>query len=359
MREAAVQSRPGHVPTAGRAGVRLRTRLVPAVALVALMGLLAGGLTVAAGAAAGTPFLSSTPGPDPPWLSGPLHGLGLALRPRGYALALVGMSVSYAVVLAWPEAVGPRRLATVIAALHLLFALAPPIVTPDVFSYLAYARVGALHHSSPYLSPPNAISGDPVVALVAFRELPSPYGPLWTLASYPLASLGLAAAVWLLKGVTAAAGLGCVALVAGIAGRLGRSPARAAALVGLNPIVLVYGVGGAHNDLLVMLLVLAGLHFGLGRREALGASVVTAAAAVKLSAGLALPFLVLGARRRWVALAAAVATAALCAAVAIATFGAASGAGLVAALRTQQRLVSEASVPWLVDTPHHVPNAMK
>ena len=42
-------------------------------------------------------------------------------------------------------------------------------------------------------------------------------------------------------------------LVALAARRLGRSPQAAVALVGLNPLVLVYGIGGAHNEPLVLL----------------------------------------------------------------------------------------------------------
>ena len=50
-----------------------------------------------------------------------------------------------------------------------------------------------------------------------------------------------------------AAALGTLVLVALAARRLGRSPQAAVALVGLNPLVLVYGIGGAHNEPLVLL----------------------------------------------------------------------------------------------------------
>jgi peptide/nickel transport system permease protein len=43
-----------------------------------------------------------------------------------------------------------------------------------------------------------------------------------------------------------------------LARRLGRDPAAAVALVALNPLVLVYGVGGVHNDVLFMALLLGG-----------------------------------------------------------------------------------------------------
>jgi hypothetical protein len=69
-------------------------------------------------------------------------------------------------------------------------------------------------------------------------------------------------------------------------------------LVGLNPVLLVYAVSGAHNDLLAVLLLVAGIALVLERREGWGASAAVAALSVKLTLGVALPFVLLGARRR-------------------------------------------------------------
>ena len=87
-------------------------------------------------------------------------------------------------------------------------------------------------------------------------------------------------------------------LVALLARKLGRDPARAVAFVALNPLVLIYGVGGVHNDVFFMALLLGGALLAVSRREVLGGSLWAAAAAVKLSAGLAIPVLVAGSPRR-------------------------------------------------------------
>ena len=94
--------------------------------------------------------------------------------------------------------------------------------------------------------------------------------------------------------------------------RLGRDPVFVALAVGLNPLVLVHVVGGAHNDALVVLLLLGAVLAALERsRERLSGFLTTIAAGLKVSAGLVLPFLVLGTRRRadviWGAVAAALA----------------------------------------------------
>ena len=54
------------------------------------------------------------------------------------------------------------------------------------------------------------------------------------------------------------ASLGTVFLVYRCAGLLGRNPLAAAVIVGINPIVLVWGMGGDHNDFLMLFFLVLG-----------------------------------------------------------------------------------------------------
>ena len=60
-----------------------------------------------------------------------------------------------------------------------------------------------------------------------------------------------------------------------------------------NPMMVINMIGGGHNDLLVVGFLAAGALFALRDRPAVGIGLVTCAMAVKASAGLALPFIVL------------------------------------------------------------------
>jgi hypothetical protein len=91
--------------------------------------------------------------------------------------------------------------------------------------------------------------------------------------------------------------------------------------VGLNPLVLVYGLGGVHNDFLVVGLILAGIAALLAARPAGSGAALTAAVGLKVSAGLMLPFALLGTRRRGEMLAGAAAAGAAVAALSLAAFG--------------------------------------
>lgn len=330
----------------------LSRRLGEVLGVSALVGLVATGVAVAAGAAARPSFLlGSSVIPDvrhafPGWLAGPLAGLGPGLSASSFTSLVAVMCGCYLVALACASTVRPRFAVAAIALAHAAFVLAPPLLSPDVFAYVAYGRLGAVYGLNPYAHGAGAIPGDPIASYVVWPGLPSPYGPAFTLLTYPLAPLGVAG-VWILKAAAGVASLACVALVWRGARRLGRPPVAAAMFVGLNPVLLVFGVGGAHNDFLLMALALAAVLWALSGREARAGGALAGAIGVKVSAGLLLPFLLLGARRRGRVLAGTLGTGIALALVSLASFGP-QAAGLFTALGSQSEMVSGHSVPHSV-----------
>ena len=131
---------------------------------------------------------------------------------------------------------------------------------------------------------------DPVYVHVTWTGVVSAYGPLFTLATYPLAWLPQWWAVAALKALAALSVLAIAALVARIAPSRGVSPLAAAAFVALNPLVLIHVVGGAHNDGLAMLAATLGVAAMLSAREASAGAAFVAAFAIKAPAAIAAPF---------------------------------------------------------------------
>jgi hypothetical protein len=201
------------------------------------------------------------------------------------------------------------------------FAVAPVLLSHDVYSYVDYARLGVRHGLDPYVHPPLAAPGDPAYAHVTWTEATSAYGPLFTLATYPLAWLPVGVAVAVLKAVAALSVLGIAALSARIATWRGTDPMRAAAFVALNPLVLVHVVGGAHNDGLTMLLAMLAVAAILSARELTGGAALVAAIATKLSAAPLAPFALLGSPRPKRTLVSGLAAALVIAIVAYLAFG--------------------------------------
>src|SRR4051812_49106783 len=247
--------------------IALPRSLAPAASSFALAGLVASGVLICLRAAAGPSGLipASWHG-MPGWMAGPLPGIGDGLTGAAFSALFVAMCGCYLAALVLP--LDARMTITAVVVLHVVFLLAPPLLSSDVFGYIDWARLGTLHGLDPYAHGSLAAPHDPAFAYFRWRtEMPSPYGPAFTLASYLTAPLGVACAFWAMKAACAAASLGCVALVASCARRLGGDPVRAATFVGLNPILLVWAVGGAHNDLLPTLAVAAALRLAISGRE--------------------------------------------------------------------------------------------
>jgi hypothetical protein len=198
--------------------------------------------------------------------------------------------VAYLGVLWVAPRVGVRVVGGVVAVAVVAFACAPVLLSHDAFSYVDYARLGVKHGLDPYVHAPEAAPSDPAFAHVTWPETTSAYGPLFTIATYPLAWLPVWAAIATLKALAAISVLGLAWVVAGLAARRGVDEARAAAFVALNPLVLVHVVGGAHNDGLAMFVAMLGVAALVARREAASGAALIASAAIKSSALFVAPF---------------------------------------------------------------------
>ena len=303
----------------------------PVYGRVALGSLFAGCLAVVVFAAAGpTVLVPSSAYAFPAWVAGPLDGLfgHLIADPLtlsyGLSAVVVAMTVAYVVALASVRMLSMRTIVIAIVAFHVVLLLGPPLQLTDLFNYLGYARLGALHHLSPYSHVIAGEQQDPIYGLTSWHNLPSPYGPAFTLLTYPLALLPLPVAYWVLKLATVLASLGFIALVWRCARQLGRDPRFAVLFVAANPIFLIYELGGFHNDVFMLVPAMASISLLLDGRDRRSGAALILAVAVKFTMVLLLPFLLLAARpprrRARFLTGAALATAPL-AAASVAAFG--------------------------------------
>jgi hypothetical protein len=287
-------------------------------------------------------------GSNPGWLAGPLGPLTSGLDVHGTNLdtaftVLLGlMYVSYVVILAAASHVNRRWALAALVAVNVIFFLSPPLNLTDVFNYVNYARMEVVHGLNPYTTIPSLEPHtDPTFLLSNWHGLLSPYGPLFTLFTLALVPLGVIASFWVIKGCLMALSLGIVWLVWRCAQLLGRDPLPAALFVGMNPLVLFWGLGGDHNDFFMVFLIVLAVYLvlraehgpasrrsvaeggadwsALGRarepraapsagapsaskpapwRELGGGAAIAAAVAIKASAAILVPIFVFGAVRR-------------------------------------------------------------
>jgi hypothetical protein len=288
--------------------------------------------------------------PPQPAIAGWLAGIGERLGYRVFLIALLAFTGAYAVLLLLGSRGLLRRLSArwaigLIVVLHVIVFAGPILLSTDVFSYIAYARMGVVHGINPYLHGPLAISGDPVFKYVGldWTHVATAYGPLYTLLSYPLAPLGVKGALWGMKIEAQLASLGTLVLAWRCARVRGLDPAFALLAVAANPLYLIYGLGGAHNDLILTFLIMAAVAFTLSERELQGGAAVVAGALVKATGAVLLPFMVLSRRSLAPLLGAALAVL-IGALLAYVVFGI-HGVDIVSALNRDAAFVSTDSFP--------------
>jgi len=250
------------------AGAR-RPRIERTLGAGVLVAILACCLVVVVVAADRPSFLAATTTGHyfPRWMAGPLGGLWPSLTRSTTGLKylftgpIVLMYVSYVIGLRYVPLLRARWVIAAVVGAHAIMFLSPPLALTDIFNYINYGRMEVVHSLNPYTTiPVLEPHNDPSYAPSNWHQLLSPYGPLFTLMTFAVVPLGVAVSLWALKGLLMLASLGTVLLVWRCARLLDRDPVAAIAFVGLNPIVLIWGLGGDHNDFLMMFFVVLGFY---------------------------------------------------------------------------------------------------
>jgi hypothetical protein len=184
-------------------------------------------------------------------------------------------------------------LVVVVWTLPLLFA--PPLFSRDVYSYAGQGEMVS-HNIDPYVYGTGVLGVTPFSTMPdsIWTNTPTPYGPAFLSIDGVLATASghkILPDILLLRLLELAG----IALIVGatptLARRYGRDPAQSVLLGAGCPLVLMTLVGGAHNEGVMLGLLLAGLAVAQRWRFAPGIALCAAATDVKASAALAILFL--------------------------------------------------------------------
>jgi hypothetical protein len=178
---------------------------------------------------------------------------------------------------------------------QVLLFVTPGLYTTDIFSYVMYGHISAIYNLNPYIYPPNYFPSNPMLGWIhpIWHDQPSVYGPLWTdigwvfarmLAPFNVVTstlddgtvlqIGLMDQVFAYKLLMNAVQVVNLVLVWWLLSRVmaGAPRARLAAFVvfAWNPLMLFDAAGNAHNDALMVTLLLLGIVPLVLRRGATG-----------------------------------------------------------------------------------------
>jgi alpha-1,6-mannosyltransferase len=226
-----------------------------------------------------------------------------ATLPPAASLALVfgGLILLTRVWLGLLRALGRRpgfpvkRVLLVIVIWSVPLLLAPPLFSRDVYTYAAQGEMMS-HHINPYAYGPEVLGSTPfnTMADSTWSGTESPYGPTFLAIDGVLdqASGHVFLADLLLLRLLEVGGIALiVAATPTLARALKRDPAHAVLLGAGSPLVLLSLLAGAHNDALMLGLLMAGLAVAMRLGTVPGVVLCALAAGVKSPAALGVVFL--------------------------------------------------------------------
>ncbi|TGD86349.1 alpha-(1-_6)-mannopyranosyltransferase A [Mycolicibacterium sp. CH28] len=173
--------------------------------------------------------------------------------------------------------------------------LSVPLFSRDTYSYLAQGAllrdgldpyaVGPVENQNPLLDNVSPI----------WTTTTAPYGPAFILVARFVTTLvgdHVVAGTMLLR-LCMLPGLALLIWAAPrVARHVGGNGAVALWICVLNPLVIIHLMGGVHNEMLMVGLMMAGIALTFARRHTAGAALIAVGVAVKATAVLALPFMV-------------------------------------------------------------------
>ncbi|MFA6000612.1 MAG: hypothetical protein WC828_00645 [Thermoleophilia bacterium] len=170
-------------------------------------------------------------------------------------------------------------------AFHIIMFFTPFLLSTDLFDYIRHGRILTVYGENPLVIPATYFPDDPFFGLGGWVGTGSVYGPIHVYLTAALARLagnGIIANFLLFKGFFISINLVNLVLIWKIAARLKPGLEKKALLFyGWNPFVLTFVVANAHNDILMLSLVLAGILCYLDRRYLIGVLCLTLATLVK------------------------------------------------------------------------------
>ena len=178
-----------------------------------------------------------------------------------------------------------------------------PVTAIDVLVYLVDGRLWTRHGANPLVVAPNVFD-DPFNRLAGqYANTPAPYGPVWVvLSGLPSLLFGdqLYPSLLAMKAIALVAYLGCAATITWILLRTRPEAAVAGTLYfAWNPLVVLDGIGNAHNDAAMMLPALLAIALTLRGRELPALALLSISAGVKYASALLIPVVFLHHVRHW------------------------------------------------------------
>lgn len=195
-----------------------------------------------------------------------------------------------------------KKVAIFVTIISILFFIMLPLTSTDVFYYIGTGWSESHYKVNPYYTSVNDVMADVTEAandemLLKMKGIWSGqtivYGPVWPLACKILSGLSMGN-LFLALFIYKLFNLGLHLINTYLIYKITNKRNIFALIYGLNPLILFDGLANAHNELLLIFLILLGLYFFIKKKNlALTVISFALASAVKYVAILLIPFIIL------------------------------------------------------------------
>ncbi len=166
----------------------------------------------------------------------------------------------------------------------------------DLFNYIFDAKIITYYSQNPYDHKALDFPGDPMLSFMHWTHRTYPYGPVWLLFTVPLSFLGfklLLPTLILFKLLMSASFLLACYAIYRLAKKTVGNELFVLGFFAFNPLVLVESLVSAHNDIVMMALVLMAMVWFLDKKYAGSVVLLGLSVGVKFATGLLLPVFLL------------------------------------------------------------------
>lgn len=182
----------------------------------------------------------------------------------------------------------PIRLAIITG---LILSAGYPLLTHDFFNYMFYGKTVTVYGQNPYFAAPMDFPDDQWLRFMHWTHANYGYGPLYLIIPVVTSFMSFGSFLIhyvLMRLVTAAAFIASVWF-------LDRIDRKYALFFATNPFILIEGVLNAHNEIIAVVLGVAGAYYVLKDRQIIGRITLVLSAAIKY---MTLPFIILSSNKK-------------------------------------------------------------
>lgn len=175
-----------------------------------------------------------------------------------YAIVLSAMYFLYRRLISEQNKEKPKHFPRWLMGIIVLLLLSYPLLSYDIFNYMATAKVAFQYQENPYVIMPIDIANEPMLSYTRAANKLALYGPTWiVLTAFPHL-LGMGVVLATIFSFKLFVTLFYIALVYMIYRKTKRW--EQAIWFGMNPLILIEVIVNGHNDIVMMALAFGGLH---------------------------------------------------------------------------------------------------